>query len=394
MDALFTPRRDDRIGNEFPVQVDFVGRAQDVGSRSAGDALTLDDFLTLAHGRIVWMDQDTWNAFEEHRVTALNLCLIIVHVELQDGTQTDQLAVAVYWGRFAGRDNTLALLTTCDCKKVRIMETSSSQVSAVLLSQLLIHNRNLELTLVEGTYDEDHVRALDTAGRSDLQIQYNDCGFTDAGHDALIDSLRNNRGPTKLVRCRISSRRLADALRGNHSLKTLKRLRVHRALEMDEEFFQALKENRGLVILSFCRQFISDDNWSVLCDSLGKHPTLECLDLRRTAGNIQDTAQQATRMRSLLKMLQFNTRLHKILVTPTECNMRIYTKAILPRLKYTPQFRSVSQAHGVFRSKLLGRALYSVNGNPTLLWRFLSNNVPAAFAGKMPKPTGKRKNNR
>jgi hypothetical protein len=91
-----------------------------------------------------------------------------------------------------------------------------------------------------------------------------------------------------------------------------------------------------------------------------------------------------TRVQSLLKMLQVNTLLHTIQLMPDECDMHIYTKAILPRLKNTPQFRSVSQTRGVLRSNLLGRALYSVNDNPTLLWMFLSSNIPAAFAGRMP----------
>jgi hypothetical protein len=397
MDALFTPHRGDPRfngdppnGDGFPVQVDFTGRAQDVAlNSSAGDALTLVDFLALARDRIVWMDQVTWHGFEESCTSNIeHLCLILADVELQGGTQVDQLAVAVYWGRAAGYESTLALLATCDCKKVCISGASSLSVSAVSLSQLLTHSRNLKLTLAGGTYDEDHVRALDTEGRTDLQILYNECGFTDAGHDALLDSIQNNRGPTAMICCKINSRRLAGALRGNRSLKWLS---VYNALEMMEEkeyleteteFFQAIKENRGLEYLSFYQQFVSDDNWSVLCDSLGKHPTLEWLNLA-LLGNIQDTAQKTTRMRSLLKMLQFNTRLDTIQLNPADCDMHIYTNAILPRLKNTPQFRSVSQTRGVLRSKLLGRALYSVNDNPTLLWMFLSSNVPAAFAGKM-----------
>jgi hypothetical protein len=121
----------------------------------------------------------------------------------------------------------------------------------------------------------------------------------------------------------------------------------------------------------------------VLCDALEEHPTLERLNLCCTAGDIQDTARKTTRMQSLMKMLQGNTMLNRIALTPTECDMHIYAKAILPRLMKTPQFRSVNQTRGVLRPKLLGRALYSVNDNPTLLWMFLSNNIPAAFAGRM-----------
>jgi hypothetical protein len=93
-------------------------------------------------------------------------------------------------------------------------------------------------------------------------------------------------------------------------------------------------------------------------------------------------------------MLQVSTQLDIIQLDWTDCDMHIFTNAILPRLENTRQFRSVSQTRGLLRSKLLGQALYSVNDNPTLLWMFLSNNIPAAFVGKMPKPSGKRKSNK
>jgi hypothetical protein len=416
MDALFTPHRghprlndhpldgvrvnaDPLVGFGSPVQVDFTGRAQDVYSRSAGDdALTLEEFTSRGRGKIVWMDQHTYINFSEHdNINDGEIRVIDAHVELH-GTQERLLVDADDPDGTTGRETVLALLTTCDCKKVEIYgAVPSPPVSAFSLSQLLTRNRNLELTLIDDTYDEDHVRALDTAG-TDLKIMYNDCDFTDAGLDALLDSLRNNRGPTTIYSRKINSRRFAGALRDNHSLKELALYSVLKedkvTQEYSHEFFQAIKENQGLVELSVVMRSISDENWSVFCDSLGNHPTLERLDLCRTAGDILDMAQKTTRMQSLLKMLQVNTVLHTIDLTPAECNMHIYTKAILPRLTNTPQFRSVSQTRGVLRSKLLGRALYSVNDNPTLLWMFLSNNIPVAFAGRMPKSTGKRKNNK
>jgi hypothetical protein len=75
-------------------------------------------------------------------------------------------------------------------------------------------------------------------------------------------------------------------------------------------------------------------------------------DLRIAAGDIQNTLQKAP-----FEMLQVNTLLHTIELNPAECDMRFFTKAILPRLEKTPQFRSVSQTPWRV-------ALYSVNGNP------------------------------
>jgi hypothetical protein len=196
-------------------------------------------------------------------------------VELQGGTQADLSAVAVYWGRAAGYISTFLLLTACGCKKVKISGVTSLSVSAFSLSHLLTRSQNLELILFKGMYDEDHVRVLDTAGRSAIQIRYTHCNFTDAGQNALLDSLRNNRGPTAMLCCKINSRGLAGAFCDNHSLKWLSLYSVVQKDERDlleTEFFQAIKENRGLVYLSFFQRYISDENWSVLCDSLGKHP--------------------------------------------------------------------------------------------------------------------------
>jgi hypothetical protein len=96
-------------------------------------------------------------------------------------------------------------------------------------------------------------------------------------------------------------------------------------------------------------------------------------------------------MESLLGMLLVITMLHTIGLTPDGYDTQIWTQAILPRLANTPQFRSVHQARDLWRSKLLVRALHSVNNDPTLLWMFLSSDIQAAFAGRMPKQTRKRK---
>jgi hypothetical protein len=71
-------------------------------------------------------------------------------------------------------------------------------VSAFALSQLI----SPRFSLTDFRLDEDHVRTLATTGRPDVAFLH--CSFTDAGADALLDSLRHNRGPTSLFNFEIS----------------------------------------------------------------------------------------------------------------------------------------------------------------------------------------------
>jgi hypothetical protein len=48
-------------------------------------------------------------------------------------------------------------------------------------------------------------------------------------------------------------------------------------------FFMALNNNRGLLNLDWDHHSVSNDNWSVLCESLQAHPTLTILNLRDTS---------------------------------------------------------------------------------------------------------------
>jgi hypothetical protein len=47
-------------------------------------------------------------------------------------------------------------------------------------------------------------------------------------------------------------------------------------------WFRALANNRGLLDLDMYSHYISDDNWTILCESLKAHPTLTNLNLRPT----------------------------------------------------------------------------------------------------------------
>jgi hypothetical protein len=143
--------------------------------------------------------------------------------------------------------------------------------------------------------------------------------------------------------------------------------------------FRALANNSGLVEVKLQYRSTSDDNWTILYESLQAHPTLTKLDLSHTGsgnGLTDDQKTHRTRM-----TVQWNTVLHTIILSEGERDEQIYTGSILPYLEtnlYRPRILAVKQTtERPFREKVLGRALYCVKSNPSLVWMFLSENVDA-----------------
>jgi hypothetical protein len=146
--------------------------------------------------------------------------------------------------------------------------------------------------------------------------------------------------------------------------------------------------NKSLESLVLCVTPISDENWPILCKSLLKHPTLKYLDLRDTGprGAAQDSNERQTRRahchtNAILKMLQANTVLQRLDLTPGECVECILLDVIEPYMGRLPDVRALNEYRGPMRAQLLGRALHTVNDNPALVWRLFSNNNELAMFG-------------
>jgi hypothetical protein len=153
----------------------------------------------------------------------------------------------------------------------------------------------------------------------------------------------------------------------------------------------ALAENRGLTDFFANVNFIGDTNWSILCHSLQKHPTLTTVILTGTGcvmlpGDSRPTflsdEQKTSRTRALAEMMQTNTILCTISLSVEERDEDIYTESIQPRLEanlYKQRVLAVKKEADdrQFHQKVLGRALSCVKSNPNLVWMFLSENVDA-----------------
>jgi hypothetical protein len=140
------------------------------------------------------------------------------------------------------------------------------------------------------------------------------------------------------------------------------------------------------VDLNLQNHSISDENWTILCQSLQAHPTLTCLNLRATRSLADDLIilsdeQKTHRTRVLAEMMQTNTVLHTIALSASERDEQIYTEEIRPYLVtnlYRPRVHAIKKTKDrPFREKILGRAVYSVRRNNNLVWMLLSKNVDA-----------------
>jgi hypothetical protein len=87
-------------------------------------------------------------------------------------------------------------------------------------------------------------------------------------------------------------------------------------------------------------------------------------------------------MNEVLRLAQCNTVVHTIDLPDDAKDEEFFQNSIVPRLEmnrncFADQRRALKRADPSIRGQLLGRALHVVRYNPNLLFRFLSENVPA-----------------
>jgi hypothetical protein len=263
--------------------------------------------------------------------------------------------------------------------------------SGLALSQLIQQCPSLTHLHIKGfILHEEIVRALWAGAGTNIEIVLEGCTTTLDGTNALIESFRNNLGPTQFLWCDMPTALFANGLRGNSNVKILKLNPPGQELdpsisEVDmRNLVQSLSQNQGLEELDFGEHAFCDESWSMLCQSLARHPALGRMEVTRS-GYLQvplavplSGTQKTRRTEMLLEMLKVNTMLHNISLTLRDYNQRIIQDEIRPRLlvnRYRPRVRALRTQNNAnfLRAKLLGRALHSVNGHPTILWMFLTS---------------------
>jgi hypothetical protein len=246
-----------------------------------------------------------------------------------------------------------------------------------------------KVVLCDMVLSEDLCLALAIMSRLDVELNVRYCKLADDAAGAFVECLQSDRGPVNLHYCRIDSQILANALTGDSRVTRFQPdFDGTDHADTTAILFRALANNRGLVDFEFRNHSISDENWTILCQSLQAHPTLTSLDLEDTrpwspdgVPTILSDEQKIHRTRALAEMIQENAVLQTITLSEHERDGHIYTQEIKPYLvtnQYRPCVLAIKKTKDrPFREKVLGRAVYSVRSNPNLVWMLLSENVDA-----------------
>jgi hypothetical protein len=264
-------------------------------------------------------------------------------------------------------------------------------ISSETLAYLMEQCQSLKvLTLICLDMDENHCRVLGTYSRPDLEIEVNRCIVTSAGARALVEAIGRNQGPTKLERCDIDDFVLADGLRGNSHLKSLRPRSSFSPEDADRQLLAiagALRDNKGLVDLNLSSCWVSDETWNAICDSLKTHPTLEVLDFRVDFTNTtQAPVVLKSRIQALTDMMKVNTSIHTLQLYLRHVLFRGSVIPYLDTNRLRPRVRAIQKAlPSAYRAKVLGRALLSARTDPNRFWILLSGNADTATTTRAPR---------
>jgi hypothetical protein len=238
---------------------------------------------------------------------------------------------------------------------------------------------------------ENHCRMIGALSRPGLEIELKDCRITGVAAEVLAEVLGCNQGPTKLDCCYIHCSVLANGLRGNSSLKSLRPLFSRSYANRGNQELLAtlsyLKENQGLVDLDLRHAFrVSDETWSAVCDYMKTHPTLEVVDLRSIEMEEVPLAPAVieSRIQALVDMLKVNRSIHTIRLNDCYNRHEIFRRSLVPHLdmnRLRPRVRAIQKTSPTgYRAKVLERALLAVRTDPNRFWMLLSENADVAFA--------------
>jgi hypothetical protein len=267
--------------------------------------------------------------------------------------------------------------------------------SGPILSSFLRESPSLQVLELKGfDFKEEHCRALATlpVQVTNLKINFSDCSFQPQdAEDTFIEWFRNTQVVTGVQGCPMGSR-MISALSGNHSVKKLTLGHYFGGTCVGEDemgsLAQSLPGNIGIQHLTILYYGMSEKTWIILFRSLSTHPRITRLSLPTTSSMRFDhtphlsAASKEVRMKAIIQMLQINTVVLTIDLADQFDDEELYQKFILPRLEmnrscFEVQRQDVKRADPSIRPQLLGRALHAVQYNPELVFRFLSENVPA-----------------
>jgi hypothetical protein len=279
-------------------------------------------------------------------------------------------AVSVFWFAVTSSNCVTLRLRNRRCEFGLLFGTARLQFLETSPSLHLLEFRDF-------AFDEADCRALATLERTGLEVTFEECSFdAQDAEDIFIEWMRHSQVVTKLENCK-SNDIIISALSGNSSIKSLSYDR-RGGDDIIRSLAGTLPGNQGIEILRVSLQTV--EIWSLLLRSLWTHPRIQSLSLvsfPRVALSLKTRF-----MKALLRLAQCNTVVNTIDLPHNFQDEEFFQNSIVPRLEmnrncFADQRRALKRADPSIRGQLLGRALHVVRYNPNLLFRFLSENVPA-----------------
>jgi hypothetical protein len=280
-------------------------------------------------------------------------------------------------------------VTTSNCFKVKVNQQSLVGLWSGPDILQLWGTPSLELLKFEGvTFQETHCHTLATLMRTDLRVAFHKCHFyADGAEGALAEWLRHSKVVTKLEDCGMEDS-VISALSGNRSVKSLSFSTTMSLASLVDigPLARAFSYNQGIETLhvGILGMRLSDYMLNLLLLSLWAHPRLKSLSLDFNGGLDLSATSKTSIMNTVLRFARRNTVVETIDLSHGDdgINEEFFQNSILPRLEmnrncFEDQRRSLTRADPSIRGKLLGRVLNVLQYNPDLLFRFLSENVPA-----------------
>jgi hypothetical protein len=401
----------------FPEDLDFEEVELRAGAGNGAYGLfrhpdfTFDDFWQLTRRKIVWMGPNT---FLDALVSSEDV-LVVALMDFADCFGYEKLfsvepagpsldttdgdnALQVY-----SRSVTDATTTVCDYV-FQLMTRSNTiwthleinalpSVSTQALSQFLNNSRSTggEICFEDyrlSRFSQDHLRdylrvvEISTGPHHRIQLRRR-LNWSQLLTATLANFLQRCQCAV-FLRCYMYPvpSLIIDALRGDCNI-----VELYLQLVPDiDGLVRALAENKSLVRLDISDTRISDSSWTVLCQSLSRHPKLESLSLLHTFPcellDQNSDERKTSRTKVFLKMLQTNTVLQELndpgswVGNPDdEFDERILVDVIQPYFRRLRHVRAFGNYHGPLYAQAIARALHNVNDSPALVWMLIRNNM-------------------
>jgi hypothetical protein len=340
--------------------------------------ITEDMFLLIGDNNQDITEYADFSSLLHARFTGSNGLERTLTLSKQRDSAISSGACSVFW-RAIEASNSVTV-----CMQSR-MPPGESFPSGPILLQFLRQSPLLQRVHFEGFHFwEEHCRAFATIQRTDLNVTLRKCTLDPLDAEgAFIDWFRNNQVVTELDNCWMGSRVL-QALSGNTSVKTLSFNMIgQRSKERISALIRALATNQGIEELTLKEFYMNEETCRLLFRSLSTHPRIKFLTIRTSSilGSTYSAEAQRIMLNAILRMLHRNTVVYTIYL-PDINDEEFYQNFILPRLEmnrscFEVQRQAVKRADPSIRPQILGRALHVVQYNSDLVFRFLSENVPA-----------------